>query len=363
MNVDDVRKNLPSLVLISLPALVVILLAIEVALRLAGYVPYYLDRQAFMPSANENAIYTLRPNHRGLYAGVPIQVNSLGFRGAELPSAADAALRVVILGDSIAFGQGVNEHETLSEQLRSRLQENIAGRVLVANLGVPGYDTCQEHIRLSEQGLSFSPHLVYLLYFENDVDPTPFRVKNGIVYSPDVREGWFGDFMAGARIHSALYNLVWSRYQTMKSRYFAGKSDYVELVARKFMAGNPGWERSRACLKALLATASDHSIKLVVIPFPVLGGLDANPYPFQGYIEAVCGVVRVAGAECLDLVSLVRDPALRLRVSAVETHPSADVYRRMAAHLARATSANDRNRSPQSNDNAANRQDGVRPAR
>ena len=73
---------------------------------------------------------------------------------------------------------------------------------------------------------------------------------------------------------------------------------------------------------------------MIVIPFPVLDGLDQEPYPYADYIKAVCDAALGEGAECLDVAPALKDTAIRLTVSQVENHPSADVLAQVAETLA-----------------------------
>jgi hypothetical protein len=95
-----------------------------VLLRCVGYTPYYLDSQAFVPSRNPQILYELKPGFHGLYAGVPVSINAMGLRGNEQANGNGmSTLRVLTIGDSIAFGQGVSDDATLAEQIKRRLQE------------------------------------------------------------------------------------------------------------------------------------------------------------------------------------------------------------------------------------------------
>ncbi|HET8643997.1 MAG TPA: SGNH/GDSL hydrolase family protein, partial [Vicinamibacteria bacterium] len=114
--------------------------------------------------------------------GEAITVNRLGYRGREHTGApAPGARRVVMLGDSVTFGTGVADGETFSD----RLEE--AGGFEVVNLGVDGYGTDQELIRLEEEGLSYRPHDVVLNfcvrndYFDNAL---PVALYDGISPKP-----------------------------------------------------------------------------------------------------------------------------------------------------------------------------------
>jgi len=320
--------------LLALAGSAVASLGLELALRVSGYTPYYLEGHAFVSSSNPAMMYEPRPRFRGLYAGVPIEINSAGFRGREVRHPdGEKAFRIVVVGDSIAFGQGVSEADTLEQQLAARLERRLASPVEVLNLGVPGYDTCQEYWRFKERGLPLAPLAVLLVYVENDTDPSLFRIEGDAVLSPDVRTGGFHDFLAAARKHSDLYNLVWTRWQLLKHPR-SSIERYRDDLAAKFGEGSPGWERSRACLGELVSLAQGRSIRVIVLPFPVLFGIDTNPYPFRAYVETTCGAARAAGAECLDVVPALQGHGPRLTVSDVEHHPSPYTYGRIAERIA-----------------------------
>jgi hypothetical protein len=61
-----------------------------------------------------------------------------------------------MLGDSITFGTGVGDQETFSHLL------DASPGLEVLNLGVDGYGTDQELIRLEREGLAWHPHVVIL---------------------------------------------------------------------------------------------------------------------------------------------------------------------------------------------------------
>jgi hypothetical protein len=114
--------------------------------------------------------------------GEVITVNSRGYRGREhAVEPAAHSRRVVMLGDSLTFGSGVSDGETFSDRL-----EATAGFEVV-NLGVDGYGTDQELIRLENEGFSYRPHIVVLNfcigndYFDNAL---PVALYDGVSPKP-----------------------------------------------------------------------------------------------------------------------------------------------------------------------------------
>jgi lysophospholipase L1-like esterase len=75
---------------------------------------------------------------------------------------------VIVLGDSITFGNSLALADTFSAQLQQRLVSQ--GRnVEILNFGVGGYDTLQEVSLLEIRGLKYRPSLVVLAYCLNDI--------------------------------------------------------------------------------------------------------------------------------------------------------------------------------------------------
>ena len=243
------------------------------------------------------------------------------------------AFRVVVIGDSLAFGQGVREQETLAGQLSTRLRQKLSAQVEVINLGVPGYNTTQEYWTFKERALPLKPQVCLLLYCANDTDPPPFQIKDNAVMSPDLRTGIGGDFHNLARKKSALYNLVWMRWHMLKHGHRVAIKRYREELTMKFAEANPGWKKSQSSLVDLISLARARSIRTIVIPYPLPSGLREKPYPFQFYINAAFETAKAAGAECLDVIPMLQDPSIRLTVGPVEPHPSAQVYARIAEEL------------------------------
>ncbi len=328
-----VIQFLSRIIFVSVPGFVLALVFMEVALRVFGYTPYYLNAKAFEPSHAADMVYELRPGFEGLYAGQLVSVNKLGFRSTETAEdIARSAVRIVVIGDSVAFGQGVRDGEALPDQLAARLRKRLPGPIAVVNLGVPMYDTCHEYAMFRERAVPLNPQVALLIYLDNDTDPLPLHIKDGAIVTPDTRTGLVGEFMATLRKSSAAYNFVWTYWQVAKVHRVT-IDQYREMIAAKFNENNPGWRRSRGCLNDMVGLAKMRSIRLIVIPFPELGAIHQEPYPFRSYVKTVCDAARAQGAECVDVVPTLKDANIRLRVNRIDLHPSAEVYARTADFL------------------------------
>lgn len=98
-----------------------------------------------------------------------VRIDSLGYRGQSLPrSKPERGLRILYVGDSLVFGDYVDDHETLPAQTEAALASRCRAPVRVVNAGLGG-STITEHAKMVERGLSLDPDLVILQFSENDV--------------------------------------------------------------------------------------------------------------------------------------------------------------------------------------------------
>jgi lysophospholipase L1-like esterase len=107
---------------------------------------------------------------------VAVRINSQGFRDDREPALEPPAgvERIVAVGDSFTFGQGVELAETYPFQLGRRL-----GNAEVLNLGVPGYGVDQQYLMMRSRGLCYRPALVVLGIHTPDIFRSEAAVHNG----------------------------------------------------------------------------------------------------------------------------------------------------------------------------------------
>ena len=109
--------------------------------------------------------FELTPGWRGHYEdgvrGADVEINALGDRD-DLPSARDLAAheRVLLLGDSFAFGWGLEKQDTVEAQI----ERESSGKASAYNMGVGGYGPADalEHYR--ERATFPATHTFFLLY-------------------------------------------------------------------------------------------------------------------------------------------------------------------------------------------------------
>jgi len=126
---------------------------------------------------------------RYVQGGQIITINDQGYRGPRAGPRDPARRRVVVLGDSVAFGLYVDDRETYAAALGGR-----DSGLEALNLAVQGYGPAQSLLRLQRLGLSLDPDVVVLgfclandfadamlpTFLFNDGHPQPFfTLENG----------------------------------------------------------------------------------------------------------------------------------------------------------------------------------------
>lgn len=140
--------------------------------------------------ANDNKCYRFLPDHPVLLGELapncsilfkggyfsellhPFHVftNSHGLRDYEYPLAKPADVyRIAVIGDSFAFGYGVEIEDTFVKQLERIINSRSGGRKFeVLNFGVDGYCTAEEVEMLKRKGLAYGPDMVIVAFISND---------------------------------------------------------------------------------------------------------------------------------------------------------------------------------------------------
>lgn len=113
------------------------------------------------------------PNSVLTYSGKTYTTNSLGFRSGEIDPAKN---HVLVVGDSVVFGAGVSDNETLSYFLSQDL-----GKYQVLNLGVSGYSIDQYYLSLKKHVGKTNPKFIVVVIFTgNDWEETLSNNMHGI---------------------------------------------------------------------------------------------------------------------------------------------------------------------------------------
>ena len=151
-----------------------------------------------------------RPNVTGHYRrfGATFTTNSRGLRDREHSlERSPGVRRIVVLGDSFAWGYGVNDHEVFPRVLESRLRGSE-----VVNLGVTAFGLRQEFDYLKLEGAQYRPDIVILALCQNDIyrDGLSPQERYRVITAPRVPptpSGLFGPFKTWVAERVVLYRM------------------------------------------------------------------------------------------------------------------------------------------------------------
>lgn len=212
----------------------------EIALRLAHFDPLYVspERDQFW---KYDALlgWAHQPGQEGIFETLQfrtmVRINKNGLR--DRPHAYERQHnieRVLVLGDSFAWGYGVEEPERFSQLVEEDLD------IEVINAGVSGYSTDQELLWYQNEGVKYETDLVILVFTGNDIGDNDRQLVNNIYYKPKfvIEEGQLvptgypvpetdlqGRFIYSISQRSALAYFLVQRYFDLRSVYGRVKSN------------------------------------------------------------------------------------------------------------------------------------------
>jgi len=161
---------------------VALVAAAEVVARLLLPGPLAWRQPQLRFRADPELIFALVPEQTSFTADEPVSINALGLRGPLVPRARpDGTLRILVLGDSVAFGFGVSDANVLGVRAARRLGDaGIAAEAV--NAGVPSYNLAQAIQFLDRECERYSPDWVAAVLSWND-----FSDKSGVSVAEDGR--------------------------------------------------------------------------------------------------------------------------------------------------------------------------------
>jgi lysophospholipase L1-like esterase len=287
------------------------LAAAEVAVRIVEPPP---DTPA-LPLPGSARLYGFQPNSTGLSGGVQFRTNSDGFRGPELTGIDGSRdLVIMVLGDSYAFGYGVEEGESFPALLELELSRaHAATQVRVVNLGIPGYDTSQELATLREWGPRLRPRIVLLQYHLNDLQRHP---EAGSSTAPEPA-------LAQVRRHVHLLRLVLPWLAALSRQVGLNPPTTATAEVAAYVNDEPAWQANRRALLDLFAAARELDAVPGVLVVPYLVDLSER-HPAAPAYQVVVRFCDSVGVPVVNAFEQFRgERAGRFWISPFDGHPNA----------------------------------------
>jgi hypothetical protein len=221
---------------LSLGVLLVLFALTEITMRVAGIgrAPGPAGASADSPSMvcePDSLLGWLLPasTHGVPWCGVPGVVettNAWGLRSPPIQDGPPDLTRILVIGDSYAFGWGVRESDAFPRKLESLLRARRPGaRIEVVNAAVPGYALYQQRIMLDRLAARFHFDLVISTFsLSNDmIDEVRIRryaPGDLAEYSPAIRASG----SRTARLIAASRLLTWIDSRTMNLQFKLGNA-------------------------------------------------------------------------------------------------------------------------------------------
>ena len=275
------RSVLINLSLLLLSTLLALILS-EIALRLMGLDPLYVspERDRFW---KYDALlgWVHEPGQAGIFetpqfrTAVRINEKGLRDRGHSYERQNDIE-RILVLGDSFAWGYGVEESERFSQLLEESLG------VEVINAGVSGYSTDQELLWYRNEGIKYETDLVILVLAGNDVGDNDREIVSTIYYKPRFvleedqliakgypvpKTSFQGRVIYSLSQRSALAYFLSQRYFDLVSLYSKIKvnSDQPNLPGSGVSTKSEPFKLTIALLDEMKKTAESRNAKFMIV--------------------------------------------------------------------------------------------------
>ena len=253
---------------------------------------------------HEGFAYLHRPGDRFRLGGVDVRTNSLGLRGSEPPARDPSRRRLLVLGDSVVFGWGVEE----SERFTSLLADSLAPEMDVVAAGAGSWNTRCEREWLRREGLrALTPDVVLLVAATNDAIPqldaahdVPLERLQAHVDRP-------------SRLRARLHRHSWAARTALLA---ASQRRGLAAVERSLAPDSAAAQDARRALEALVGDVRAAGARVLVLLYVDPAARERAAF-VRAYREPL---------ESLD-VDVVETPAAlfdrSLRVSAADRHANA----------------------------------------
>jgi lysophospholipase L1-like esterase len=252
------------------------------ALRLMGFEPLYVSPERDRFWKYDSLLgWAHEPGQEGIFETpqfrTTVHINETGLRDRSRSyERQDDMERVLVLGDSFAWGYGVEESERFSQVLERLLD------VEVINAGVSGYSTDQELLWYGNEGVKYETDLVILVLAGNDVGDNDRDIVSTIYYKPRFeledgqlvligtpvpQTGPWGRFVYSLTQRSALGYFLVQRYFDLVALYHNSRvsPDRTELPGSGVNAEADTFRLTIALLDEMRNVAESRNAKFLIV--------------------------------------------------------------------------------------------------
>lgn len=235
------------------------------------------------------------------------------------------AFRILVLGDSFSWGDGVYREDTFAYRLETRLNSlTRESHFEVVNWSRPGWNTVRQLWSLEPEFAGLDADLLILAFVLNDPEPVERSSLERMLEPARSRQPAPG-VSSWLFANSRLYALVWTRLENSRT--------HRELSAyyRSLFAGEH-WEACQRALKRLRNLSRKQGIPMLLVIFPVFDSAMDESYPYADLHAQIRKEGERLQMQVLDLFELYEgmDSRRLAVVPFTNAHPS-ELAHRVAA--------------------------------
>ena len=299
------------------------------------------DELVFSTSADGWRRHKMRPGHLTVperYGDIDYRFNRAGYRDRD-HDATSREQTIVVLGDSVTFGLGVEQEEIYAQRLATELSRRFPDSYEVANLAIFGYNTRDELEALEEDGLPLAPGLVVLQFYMNDFalppadwKPAPLPLaarlrglRNKVLYSSNLYR----------RLHQLAYGAAYALMHDLRRQRFPGSLNRLEPESkRRYLEVFAEDDRVPAfmAVRAIAEWTAAHGARYALVLSPDEVQLYDPQYDVINH--RLAGFAKAHGLPFIDLLPMLRAAPDRHRVFLDGVHLSSYGHELVASHLA-----------------------------
>ena len=265
-----------------------------------------------------NADITIE-NHALSRRRIRIQTNSLGYRNREVGP--KQGKRLLFLGDSITFGDYLDESDTFVRQVESLAQAD-GHQWETVNAGVGAIGLKEELSILVETGLSIEPDVVVLGFYLNDFQASPgfysprlpsvLDRSRLLVHAATVLSSWGSQSPAAFEVDvEAWRNDFESRRPIQWGDHRTSEPAFNAFIAKSFddwggAWSEQAWNNMQPYFVQLKRMADQQGFDLLIVAFPVSYQIDAA-YVYDFPQQKLKQIGQDLDAPVIDILPVLRE--------------------------------------------------------
>ena len=315
MDVREISKGIAAFFVSLLIFFVLLEVTLQIYTRLFIYYDVEMSRYAVEikeKSDDPRIGHEHTPNAQATLMGVEVSINSDGFRDEEYSVERNDKYRILVLGDSLTFGWGVEKEDTYEVRLEEMLSETRPTEMI--NTGHGNYNTSQQVSLFKKKGLKYNPDKVVVFFFINDAEVTPQR----------------SSWLWVSKLRSVTF--LWSRVRGLLSNRGADTQTFEGFYSALYEDDQPGFIALKEAFLELRGITEERGIELQVVMIPELH--DLVNYPFAAEYDKVRTFLEDNSIPVIDLTEQFDgyEDAVGLWVALDDAHPNALAHEMIAEY-------------------------------